>query len=193
MNNSKQSLRQRLRAQRRALRPAQQRRSSQLACKQLANHPLFTNSHRIAFYLANDGEIDPWPLLILAHQAGKECYLPQIGRDHHLRFIRYRPGDRLINNRYGIPEPCKRQVLALTRKLDMALLPLVAFDPSGGRLGMGGGFYDRSFKSCLDRRAGNRTVLIGLAYQFQQVTKLELQHWDVRLNAIATEKHLIRV
>lgn len=147
----------------------------------------------MAFYLANDREIDPAPLLTLAHKSGKNCYLPKIGRDRSLEFVRYRPGDPLLKNRYGIPEPCTQREIINPGKLDMILLPLVAFDRYGGRLGMGGGFYDRSLESPAGRRSEKGIELVGLGYAFQEHEKLELEDWDVRLTAIATEKFLIRV
>lgn len=192
MTTSKQTLRQRLRARRQVLPATQQRRNSQALLKRLGRHPLFVNSHSIAFYLANDGEADPDPLLLLAHQAGKRCYLPVIQADLSLRFVRYRPGQTLIKNRFGIAEPCGRRGQVTTRRLDAIIMPLVGFDRRGGRLGMGGGFYDRSLQSSADRHTGSGPLLVGLAHSFQEVDQLELQCWDVRLDVIATEKEIIR-
>lgn len=191
MNNSKRILRNNIRAKRQTLPPSQQHRASQAVLRRLAKLPLFLSSQHIAFYLANDGEVNPQPLMQLAHLSGKSCYLPVIKPDNSLRFVRYRPGAPLINNRYGIAEPCGRRGQISPQKLDIVIMPLVAFDRQGGRLGMGGGFYDRSFQSSARARRG--PVLLGLSYAFQEVEYLELEAWDIKLAVIATEKELVRV
>lgn len=192
MNNAKQILRNRIRARRQALPPSQQHRASRAILKQLSKHPLFQNSQNIAFYLANNGELDPQPLMQFAHLSKKHCYLPVLKPDHSLRFVRYRPGAPLINNRYGIDEPCGRRGQISPHKLDIVIMPLVAFDRQGGRLGMGGGFYDRSFQSSGSTHRSKRPLLLGLGHAFQEVAYLELEAWDVKLAVIATEKELIR-
>jgi len=186
-------LRRQLRQARRALTPREQRAASERLLRQLAHHPLFRRSRHIAFYLANDGEIDPAPLLERAARAGKRIYLPvlhPLGHDR-LLFLRHRPGDRLIPNRYGIPEPALRGGRrAPPWRLDLVCLPLVAFDARGNRLGMGGGFYDRTFARAPRARA-LRPRLVGLAHHFQQVASLPAEPWDIPLDAIATDATLL--
>jgi 5-formyltetrahydrofolate cyclo-ligase len=193
MNNAKQILRNSIRARRQALAPSHQHRTSRAILKRLSKHPLFLNSQNIAFYLANDGEVDPLPLMQLAHLSKKNCYLPVIKSDRSLGFVSYRPGAPLINNRYGIAEPCGRRGQISPYKLDLVIMPLVAFDRQGGRLGMGGGFYDRSFQTPGSTRYSKGPLLLGLGHAFQEVAYLELEDWDVKLAVIATEKELIRV
>lgn len=193
MNNTRQKLRNEIRARRQLLTAWQQRRASQAILERLRGHPLFINSRHIAFYLANDGEIDPGPLMLLAQQAGKHCYLPVIRPDLSLRFARYRPGDPLQKNRYGIAEPCGRRGHIHRKNLDIVMMPLVAFDREGGRLGMGGGFYDRSLPTAGAGRLTNKPLLMGLAHAFQEVEQLQLEAWDTRLEMIVTDNALIRV
>jgi len=148
---------------------------------------------RIAFYLANDGEIDPAPLMDRLHRAGKRCYLPVLDRhrDRALWFAPTTPGGPTIRNRFGIPEPQGHPRDRLrAAQLDVIILPLVAFDPRGNRLGMGGGFYDRSLGFLGHRHRWRRPLLLGLAYQFQQVDHLEARPWDVPLDGIVTETGL---
>jgi 5-formyltetrahydrofolate cyclo-ligase len=154
---------------------------------------LFRSSSRIACYLAVDGELDTLPLLQRACRLGKEIYLPILPAraSDRLKFARYRPGDRLVNNRFGIPEPMAgtRRILA-PAKLDLVMAPLVAFDADGNRLGMGGGYYDRTFAYLHQRTRWVKPRMIGIAYDFQRQAHLPAQPWDVPLHAIATETRL---
>ena len=184
------ALRQQLRTQRRALHDDKQSFLSQRAVEQLARHRVFRAAQHIACYIPNDGELDVTPLIDQAWAMGKTIYLPLLSSIHrnHLHFLPYRPDDELVCNRYGIPEPVirSRRMVDLKR-LDLVLLPLVGFDSRGNRLGMGGGFYDRSFAFLRRRRCWFKPGLLGVAYDFQEVKSLECNAWDVPLNGVATE------
>jgi 5-formyltetrahydrofolate cyclo-ligase len=104
-------------------------------------------------------------------------------------FQRIEPGERLRRNRFGIPEPVirtarQRRVWAL----DLLLIPLVGFDGNGGRLGMGGGFYDRSLAYRAMRKKSHKPTLLGLAHECQRVDRLPLESWDVALQATVTDQ-----
>ncbi len=180
-----------MRQRRRSLTSGQQRSAAQQLLRRLARQPLFVRSRHIAFYIANDGEIDPRPLLERALAMGKHCYLPVLARDNtRLEFFRYTPGTSMQRNRYGIAEPSRRGGQRLnTRQLDLVLLPLVAFDARGGRLGMGGGYYDRSF-AFKQQSLAHSPYLLGLAHHCQQVDQLTLASWDIPLHAIASDEQL---
>ncbi|MCU1717977.1 5-formyltetrahydrofolate cyclo-ligase [Pseudomonas sp. 5P_3.1_Bac2] len=187
---SRAQLRRQLRAQRRALSPSAQRQAAQKLYRQLAQHPLFRRARHIALYLANDGEIDPHLLLRAAQKRGKATYLPLLNRwpRTHMAFQRIRPGERLQANRFGILEP--RPNRAQQRpvwSLDLVLLPLVGFDRHGGRLGMGGGFYDRSLAYRSRRKNWQKPTLLGLAHECQQVPHLAMASWDVPLQGTVTD------
>jgi 5-formyltetrahydrofolate cyclo-ligase len=187
----KPTLRQLMREQRRLLNPLQQRRAAVALSAKLHKLPLFQRAQRIAAYLPNDGEIDTLPLLRRAHRQHKHIYLPVL-RDGSLLFVRYRPGiTRLQTNQFGIPEPqpLAGEIIAVTG-LDLALLPLVAFDRQGHRLGMGGGFYDKTF-ACKQRRRRSRPLLIGLAHHMQQVAAIETEPWDVPLAGVVTDRAVL--
>jgi 5-formyltetrahydrofolate cyclo-ligase len=184
-------LRLRMRRRRRALSPQQQRLAAQQLCRRLRSQPLFLRARHIALYLTNDGEIDPVELLRLAERLGKHCYLPVLRPGQRLGFKRYRSGDALRRNRFGIPEPCRRG-RRHSRGLDLVLLPLVAFDAEGGRLGMGGGFYDRTFAWIRQQPQLRAPALVGLAHHFQQVEHLLTASWDIPLQGIATDHGFIR-
>jgi len=183
------ALRKRLRAQRRALSPVQQHAAAGGLADLLGHSGLFRRSRHIAFYVATDGELDPAPLMRRAWALGKVCYLPVITPDRRLWFAPYAQDDELTTNRYGIPEPAA-PALASARHLDLILAPLVGFDERGHRLGMGGGFYDRTLAFLHHRRAWRKPRLIGIAHDLQRVARLESAPWDVPMDAVATDSAL---
>lgn len=156
----------------------------------------FQNSRHIALYLANDGEMDLWPLLEHAWDMGKTVYLPVLGLRHEfrMRFLPYGPDDVLLPNRFGIAEPehTRRFEPRKVWSLDLMLLPLVAFDAAGNRLGMGGGFYDHTLTYLHQRRRWRKPTLLGAAFELQRVKHLEAGRWDVPLDGVATELGIIR-
>jgi 5-formyltetrahydrofolate cyclo-ligase len=180
---------------RRALDDDERLRRSENLCRQLARQPLFHTSRKIAAYLPADGEIETQPLIELAWRRGKQVYLPVLVPflSNRLWFARFEPDTRLVSNRYGIAEPelVHRKRIA-PQALDIVLAPLVGFDRSGNRLGMGGGFYDRSFGYLLNRRHWHKPRLIGLGYDFQLLPRLPAQPWDVPLTAVATDSDWYR-
>jgi 5-formyltetrahydrofolate cyclo-ligase len=184
-------LRNRLRKQRRALTPVQQRDAARRLDHLVGRSALFRRSRHIAFFLANDGELDPHLLLQRAWQMGKICYLPVITRTNSLWFARYERGDPLVPNRFGIPEPAGAGIpLVSARALDLILTPLVAFDDRGQRLGMGSGFYDRTLSFLHHRRAWRKPRLLGIAHELQHLATLQPAPWDVALDGVATDENL---
>ena len=184
-------LRRMLRKARRALTPSQQRQAARGLYKQLAQQPLFRRAKHISLYLPTDGEIDPRVLLRAAQRRGKATYLPVLSAWPRTKMVfqRIRPGEKLKPNRFRILEP--RANLARQRKvwtLDLVLLPLVGFDDVGGRLGMGGGFYDRSLAYLARRKAWRKPTLLGLAHECQKVERLAQASWDVPLQGTVTDK-----
>ncbi|MCG6574270.1 5-formyltetrahydrofolate cyclo-ligase [Pseudomonas sp. AF32] len=184
-------LRRLLRQARRALTPAQQREAARGLYRQLAQHPLFRRARHIALYLPNDGEIDPRLLLRAAQRRGKSTYLPVLSPWPRTKMVfqRIRPGEKLRPNRFRILEP--HVSIARQRKvwaLDLVLLPLVGFDDVGGRLGMGGGFYDRSLAYLARRKQWRKPTLLGLAHECQKVERLAQASWDVPLQGTVSDK-----
>ena len=187
---SRSALRRQLRQARRQLPPTRQRLAARELYRQLAQHPVFRRARHIAFYLPNDGEIDPRPLMLEAQRRGKATYLPVLNAWPRTRMVfqRLMPNERLAPNRFGIAEPAlrpNRQRRIWT--LDLVLMPLVGFDEDGGRLGMGGGFYDRSLAYRGRRKNGHKPTLLGLAHECQKVDRLPLEPWDVSLQATVTD------
>jgi 5-formyltetrahydrofolate cyclo-ligase len=145
------------------------------------------SSGYVAGYWASRGEL-PLHALLAPPPPFVYC-LPCITESTDLRFAPWRHGDALVQNRYGIPEPDVLESSQLQASaMNAVLLPLLAFDRSGTRLGAGGGYYDRSLAA--DR--GQRPLLIGIGYGFQEVEHLPRAAWDVPLDWIITEHELIR-
>jgi len=192
--NSRSDLRREMRDRRRALGDAQRARLSECAAACFSRLRQFRSAQHVACYLPNDGELDPTPLMALAWAMGKRVYLPVLShlRSDHLLFAPYAPGDALRENRFGIPEPVvSLRHMIDVKALDLVLTPLVAFDGQGNRLGMGGGFYDRSFAFLRRRRHWLKPHLVGMAYGFQRVDELEHQRWDVPLQGVVTERGFV--
>ncbi|MGJ8686725.1 MAG: 5-formyltetrahydrofolate cyclo-ligase [Spongiibacteraceae bacterium] len=189
----KTQLRAQLRAQRQALSTEQQNYAARRLFYRLLKLAEYRGAKTLAAYLANDGEISLTPLLCHATSS----YLPVVNFSKgqgQMDFYRYRPGQTLSKNRFGIAEPaCKPQHRIDVQQLDIILLPLVGFDRTGGRLGMGGGFYDRSLAFKADQKHGNRKPLIvGIAHHCQEVEQLPREPWDIPLDLIITDRELIR-
>lgn len=184
-------LRRLLRKARRSLTPGEQRQAAKGLFRQLAQDPHFRRAKHISLYLPTDGEIDPRLLLREAQRRGKATYLPVLSAWPRTKMVfqRIRPGEQLRRNRFRILEP--KVNTARQRKvwaLDLVLLPLVGFDEEGGRLGMGGGFYDRSLAYLARRKNWRKPKLLGLAHECQKVARLDQASWDVPLHGTVTDQ-----
>ena len=190
-----QTLRRHLKKARRSLDPGTAAQAQRAALRRLKRLSCFRDARRIAAYVGSNGEIDPMPLLTAAAERGKRAYLPVLHpfRPGRLWFSRWRPGERLLPNRFGIPEPTRRHDQLLpARRLDLVIVPLLAFDADCHRLGMGGGYYDRTFAFLNQRVHIRRPLLIGLAHELQHVDSLDPQPWDVPLDAVVTAQRIYR-
>ncbi len=182
-------IRQSKRAQRCSLSDAVQQQHATALCQNVNQEKIYRNSKNVAFYLANDGEIDPSQMIEHAWFLGKNVFLPVLSPvKNSLYFAPYQPDSRFRLNRFGIAEPvCPPTQWKSAGQLNLLFLPLVAFDESGNRVGMGGGFYDRTLAYLQHRRHWRKPVLIGLAHEIQKVAQLETQSWDIPLDFIITE------
>lgn len=184
------ALRRAMRVQRRALDYRDQQRLSVELCRRLSCHFVFLRARRIAAYLSNESEPDLSPLLATAAQQTKRVYLPAL-HGNSLWFLPLEPDSPMVRNQFGIPEPsCHPDHRIKPFALDLALVPLVAFDDSGARLGMGGGYYDRSFAYLNRRTRWQRPRLVGVGFEFQRAERIPSRPWDVRLDGVVTERGL---
>lgn len=180
-------LRKQLRAARRALSRTAQRRAAQDLARRLLALPALCRARRIALYWPMDGEIDPRLLRRAPRLRRTIFYLPclQSWPESTLRFARWSRDGRLARNRFGIPEPRDRATVA-AHLLDVILMPLTGFDARGNRLGMGGGFYDRTL--AFARAGARRPLLVGVAHDCQEVPALPAADWDVPLHQVVTDR-----
>ena len=177
-------LRDQMRQRRHDLPPARRIAGADALAEHLLGLPFAPDNGYVAGYWAMDGEIalHSWQLNL-----PPDCvYCLPVLNGERLAFGPWRPGDALASNRYGIPEPdLATASLLCPEDMAMVVLPLVAFDLHGARLGMGGGWYDRSFAFRQTRPA--RPWLVGAAFELQQVDKLETAEWDVSLDAVCSD------
>jgi len=191
----RQSLRAEIRKRRTALDPAWSAIASARICTEIADSWLYRRARRIGFYLAQGREVDLSPLIADAWSSGKQVFLPVLGLRYsgQLWFVSCEPDTPLYKNRFGIDEPvhAAHQRRTGLRQLDLLLMPLVGFDRNGNRLGMGGGFYDKTLAgiqgSC---RHWSRPKRIGVAYALQELDAIPVEAWDVPLDGVATEHGL---
>lgn len=179
-------LRQRLRQQRRQLTTQQQQRAAQHLAQRLAQLPWLAQKQHIGIYYPSDGEISP--LTFVAQQPTKQFYLPSLctTQQRTLRFHPWGLNDTIVYNALNVAEPVAQSEVKPTLTLDILLLPLVGFDAQGGRLGMGGGFYDYSLRHAA--QASTRPRLVGIAHACQEVENLPTEPWDVPLDAVVTDQ-----
>ncbi|MEG3792080.1 5-formyltetrahydrofolate cyclo-ligase [Lysobacter sp. CCNWLW3] len=185
MTADRAALRRDLRERRRALSAADRIAGAERLAAHLLGLPFAPQTGYVAGYWALDGEIGlhAWQLRL-----PPDCIycLPVLGDDGALRFAPWRAGDPLVGNRYGIPEPdVAASSLLEPRDLALAVTPLVGFDPRGHRLGMGGGWYDRSF--AFRQREPAPPWLVGAAFEVQRIDALDRADWDVALDAVCSD------
>jgi 5-formyltetrahydrofolate cyclo-ligase len=156
----------------------------------------YTSAPKVAVYFPMAGELDSSAICSDLWLRRKRCFLPVLGPTPSvpMRFAEYRSNSIISANRFGIPEP---RVAAgeqlFTRNLDLILLPLVAFDRSGSRLGMGGGYYDRALAYRNRENSSPKPRLFGLGYAHQEVDSLPSERWDVLLDGIITDQEIILI
>jgi 5-formyltetrahydrofolate cyclo-ligase len=185
-----QKLRRQIRAKRQNLDKQVQRQVAKQVCHHFLTHSNLLHAQRIAAYFPADGELSPLPLLNRLQDLGKQIYLPKLPAFPSKMVFLPLTGNFSVN-RYGLLEPvAAKSAIRLAHQLDLILLPLVAFDAQGHRLGMGGGYYDRALANLNRRTHLMRPKLLGLAHSFQQQKNLPRNPWDVPLHGVITEQNL---
>ena len=179
-------LRKQLRHQRRAVSPFAQKQAQQQVLNQLLRLKAFQHSKKIGVYLHAFGEIQTRHIIEYCFKQHKEVYLPMIcTMNKQLHWVKITQ-QQYRNNRFsyhplGMKEPVASRGLHVS-KLDLLIIPLLACDIYGTRIGMGGGFYDRTLAS-----AGKTPFRLGIAHDFQLIqARLHRETWDQPLDALIT-------
>jgi 5-formyltetrahydrofolate cyclo-ligase len=184
------TLRRDARRARRALDADERARASSRIVRRFFRSPLFYRSSWIGCYLPMHEEVDTLQLIDRLWRAGKRVCVPVIRRGGRLHFVEITADSRLVANRLGIFEPIRGRRLA-PRDLDTCIVPTVAFDTSGHRIGMGGGYYDRSFGFLRRQKRWLRPKLVGVAFECQRVDRIQPTAWDVSLYRVITERRTV--
>ncbi len=190
MTTDRVALRQELRAARRAIPAPERIAAADWLAQRLLELPFAPKQGHVAGYWAMDGEIalHVWQLRL----SPPLVYCLPVLCDDILRFAPWRPGAALVTNRFGIPEPdVARAHLIDAAAMALVVVPLVGFDARGHRLGMGGGWYDRSFGFRIKQAAP--PWLIGAGFAAQQLDDIATQPWDVSLDAICNERETVLI
>ncbi|ELH0894983.1 5-formyltetrahydrofolate cyclo-ligase [Vibrio fluvialis] len=191
MQYSRHELRKLVRQQRNQLSSDIQYQASQDLICRFAALPEMQTCHHIALYLSTDGELDTQPLIEWLWSQGKAVYLPVLHpfSAGHLLFLHYQRSTPMTYNKFGILEPKLDQTLVKpVKELDLICTPLVAFDSHGHRLGMGGGYYDRTLAHWF--KTGEGAQPMGLAHDCQHVEQLPTEAWDIPLPKIITPSQI---
>jgi 5-formyltetrahydrofolate cyclo-ligase len=191
--HDRQELRRTMRQQRKTVPEPIRRAAARSIATHLARQTI-NKGQRIAVYAAFDGEIDLSHVVRYAQRIGCIVYAPRIVnmRARRMEFIELTAQNTLKRNRSSILEPrCDLHRRIDPRQLDVVLLPLVAFDVRGWRLGFGAGFYDRKLHF-LRRNFCSKPLLIGVGYEFQRIPPQTPSTWDVLLDAVVTERGIHR-
>lgn len=192
---NRKQIRQQKRRARKALTRRQQRLASLNLCKNMSQTSAFINAKRVSVYLSSDGEIDLSPIIKLCWKQGKTLYLPVLHPIKHntLWFSRFTPKTRLNKNKYKILEPSVKRTHIKPWALDLVIMPLVAFDEQCARMGMGGGYYDRTFAFSQKKKGMKGPKLIGTAHQIQQTSSLPLKAWDIPMHGVVTDQKRYKI
>jgi 5-formyltetrahydrofolate cyclo-ligase len=180
-----------LRARRAALDPSSRIAAAEGLAARLAELAEWHVDQRIAGYWAVRGEMLLHRAAAACARRGAQWHLPRLDGDT-LRFAPWRVGEALVPNRFGIPEPDRPPADCLApQAMQLVLVPLLAFDRRGNRLGAGAGYYDRAFAFLNDGERPREPLLVGVGFAFQEVEAIEPAPWDVRLDFVCTEGELI--
>ena len=184
--STKKILREKLRARRQKLSKLErEQKAFEIACK-ISQLDAWPKCVRIALYLTSDGEINPNHVAETARNCDKEVFLPIVKNDGLLEFALWQKEAAFEANRFGIQEPDQYAPRISVDQLGIICLPLVGWDRSGTRLGMGGGFYDKTLST-----TKSKSCLVGLAFAMQECEAIPSEANDVPLDFIVTESEII--
>ena len=172
---------------RRALPGGLRAEASGIICRRLCGGREFLSGDSIGCYLPSPDEVDTLPIVARAWRAGKRVYAPVVFPPDGMIFRELRPDTTLERNTFGLWEPVEGPTLC-PRQLDMVVTPVVAFDDEAHRIGMGGGYFDRTFSFLKRRRLWLQPKLVGVAFDCQRVKHIRSRPWDIAMYRVVTER-----
>lgn len=188
IRQAKKALRSRIRAAREQIPREEIERKSRAAAKHVIGSPEFENADVIALYRACFGEVDTDGIFEAARSRGKTVIYPKTDvKNRKLHFGEVDRLDKMTPGQWNIPEPPPDARRVSLEEAALVVTPGVAFDAHGGRLGMGGGFYDAMLTNI-----DSNTVKMGLAYDFQVVDSVPMDENDQRMDCLVTESGVMR-
>ncbi len=161
-------------------------RASEIICDRVCSTRAWYASDSLACFLPMQDEVDTREIIERSWRANKRVFVPVLRASAEMAFCEMAPDTELERNQFGIWEPV-RGFLINARLLDLVVTPTVAYDSSCNRIGMGSGYYDRCFAHLRYRRHWVRPKLIGVAFQCQEVEKIEPNPWDIRLYRVISD------
>ncbi|NNC97628.1 MAG: 5-formyltetrahydrofolate cyclo-ligase [Gammaproteobacteria bacterium] len=202
-SSAKTQLRQHFRSHRQNLSTSERLRAAEQIAARLCSSTLYQQAQHIGVYASLPDEISLSEFISQARADGKSLYLPVIAPQPDSRTMEFMPWEtqtELVTNRFGIPEPVCPGITQTDETpdtkpdaLDLILVPLLAYDQSGNRLGMGAGYYDRYFSSRVkNNRHAHKLIKLGVAHSTQSAITLPSDDWDIKLDALVNEKTIIK-
>lgn len=171
---------------RRALDDSYRQAASREIARKIIRSRDFARSRRIAVYLSLEDEVNVDAVIRAAWRSDKTVCAPRVGPDGSMSFRQFDEQTPIVRNAFGIPEPAGTPAIPV-RKLDLVIVPLVAFDAALHRIGMGGGYYDRSFAFVNHRHRTLPPRLLGVAFSCQRVTAIDAAPWDIALSRVVCD------
>jgi len=185
-HRAQKALRNVARAARAGLSSDERENASQKITDTVVRSSWFRRSKFVACYLPMPDEVDTWPLIKRAWRMKKRIFAPIVEKNFAMQFCELTIESKLVFDQYGLLEPQDGEIIA-PRALDLVITPVVAFDDDGNRLGMGGGYFDRTFSFLRNRQYLFHPKLIGLAFSCQRVDKIAPNPWDIRVFRVIDE------
>ncbi len=185
----KSELRKSLRRRRTAIGRAQRNHYARRAALRLLRWRQLRQARHIAVYLSARSELSTAILIEYLMRQGRKLWAPVTSANAGMHFVPLRREGKLRRGSLDLLQPARSRPKCGAARIDLILLPLLGFDARGHRLGNGGGYYDRALAA---PRTGRRPLLVGYAYAAQEMTSIPAEAWDVRLDAVVTEKGLRR-
>ncbi|WP_294405087.1 5-formyltetrahydrofolate cyclo-ligase [uncultured Clostridium sp.] len=160
--------------------------------KKFLESSYYKNAEKIFIYISYSSEINTIEIINRALNDGKEIFVPRtVFKTKAMDAVKITSLEKLKKDRYGIPEPEEDASHINPDKLDLIVVPGVAFDNRGGRIGYGAGYYDRYFKK-ISKERSKIIKKIALAYNFQVIENVPMDEQDVKIDCIITEKHILK-